>query len=108
YALGDATFWGSTGGRRIASPVHSLATATADGYWVAAADGHVFNFGDAPNRGSLPTPDAAHPVIGMAAFGDGYLLASSDGAVTNYSRQTLPVPPSTWPGSPVGGVVVSG
>jgi hypothetical protein len=39
------------GGANPASAIFT--TADGEGYWVAAADGAVANFGDAPNDGSM-------------------------------------------------------
>jgi hypothetical protein len=49
FAFGDAHFFGSTAGIRLAGPVESIAsTVDGRGYWMVAADGGVFNYGDAP------------------------------------------------------------
>ncbi len=60
------------------------------GYWMIAADGGVFSFGDVPFQGSIPgvLPDGVNlnaPIIGMVAYGDGYLMLGSDGGVFNFS-----------------------
>jgi Cu/Zn superoxide dismutase len=61
------------------------------GYWVAGADGGVFNFGDAPYLGSAGGTKLNRPVVGMAATasGDGYWLVASDGGVFNYGDATF-------------------
>ena len=64
----------------------SIAT-TPDGrgYWLVAADGAVYAFGDAPYLGSLPglhvTP--AQPITGMAVThnGAGYWMVAADGGM---------------------------
>ena len=72
---------------RLVSPVIGMAaTADGKGYWLAAADGGVFTFGDAHFYGSTgghPIPDW---VAGIAAThdGKGYWLANSDGAVYRF------------------------
>ena len=53
------------------------------GYWLVAADGGVFAFGDAPFLGSTGGIALARPVVGVAGKpgGDGYWLVASDGGV---------------------------
>ncbi len=53
------------------------------GYWMAAADGGVFAFGDAPFYGSLGAIRLASPVVGIAttpAYA-GYWMVAKDGGV---------------------------
>src|SRR5262245_33542383 len=54
-----------------------------DGYWLAAADGGAFAFGDATVNGSLGGQPLAMPVVGMAPTpsGKGYWLVGADGGV---------------------------
>jgi glucose/arabinose dehydrogenase len=83
----NAGFFGSMGGRRLNAPVVSMAaTRTGRGYWLAAADGGVFTFGDARFFGSAGNLRLAAPVVGMAARpqNDGYWLLGRDGGVFNY------------------------
>ena len=48
-----ASFFGSTGGRRISQPVVAvMAGPGGGGYWLVASDGGVFSFGDADYLGS--------------------------------------------------------
>jgi hypothetical protein len=56
------------------------------GYWLVASDGGVFNFGDAPFKGSAGALRLNQPVVGMAATSDGqgYWLVASDGGVFTY------------------------
>jgi hypothetical protein len=61
------------------------------GYWLVAANGGVFTYGDAEFHGSVPNEqrgsaadhDLRRPIVGMAAppNGAGYWLVSSDGGV---------------------------
>ena len=59
-------------------------TPDGNGYWLVAADGGIFTFGDAGYFGSVP---AAHPAsVGVVAIspvsdGQGYWIAGSNGAV---------------------------
>jgi beta-lactamase class A len=52
------------------------ATPTGHGYWLVAADGGIFTFGDAPFHGSAGNLHLGQPVVGMAATptGNGYWL----------------------------------
>ncbi|HEY2667689.1 MAG TPA: hypothetical protein VGK51_12700 [Actinomycetota bacterium] len=53
----------------------------ARGYWLAAANGGVFAYGNAPFKGSVGALNK--PIIGMATtpLGDGYWMAGSDGGI---------------------------
>jgi hypothetical protein len=68
----------------LASSVAAMA-ATPDGrgYWLAAADGGVFAFGDARFFGSLAGSRLVGTVVGIAPTPDGrgYWLATADGGV---------------------------
>ena len=61
-------------------------TATGHGYWLVAADGGVFSFGDARFHGSTGNVHLNAPVVGMAATrsGHGYWLVAADGGVFGY------------------------
>ncbi len=56
------------------------------GYWLAASDGGVFNYGNAQFYGSAGSLKLNKPVVGMAATPDaqGYWLVASDGGIFNY------------------------
>ena len=58
------------------------------GYWLVAADGGVFTFGDAPFFGSIPGRNISlnAPVVGMARTpsGKGYWLVAGDGGVFTF------------------------
>lgn len=63
-------------------------TPSGNGYWEAAADGGVFNYGDAQHFGALPEHLAPgqklnNPVVGIAATptGQGYWLVAGDGGI---------------------------
>ncbi|MDA8341848.1 MAG: N-acetylmuramoyl-L-alanine amidase, partial [Actinomycetota bacterium] len=81
YPFGAPTL-GGTGGQSP-SPVVGAAAAPGHGYWLVAADGGVFAFGDATTWGSAAGHPLAAPVVGMAATpdGGGYWLVAADGGV---------------------------
>jgi hypothetical protein len=56
---------------------------TGRGYWLVAADGGVFAFGDAPFRGSTGGLRLNHPIVDLARTPTdaGYWLVASDGGV---------------------------
>ncbi len=87
FSLGDAHFYGSTGGLRLDAPVRAVApTADGGGYWLAADDGGVFSFGDARFYGSEGGTRLAAPIVGMARGpgGAGYWLVGTDGGVFSF------------------------
>jgi len=59
------------------------ASGPSGGYWLAATDGGIFAFGDAPFFGSMGGTPLNRPVVGMAATrdGGGYWLVASDGGI---------------------------
>jgi peptidoglycan/xylan/chitin deacetylase (PgdA/CDA1 family) len=66
--------------------VGAAADPAASGYWLAAADGGVFTFGDAGFHGSMGGVRLNQPVVGIAATptGQGYWLAAADGGVFTF------------------------
>ncbi len=66
--------------------VGMAASPSGRGYWLAAADGGVFTYGDAAFHGSAGGLRLAAPVVGIAATptGRGYRLAAADGGVFTY------------------------
>ena len=62
------------------------ATADGQGYWLVAADGGVFSFGDAGFRGSMGGTRLNQPVVGIAATGtsNGYWMVAADGGVFTF------------------------
>jgi N-acetylmuramoyl-L-alanine amidase len=63
--------------------VGMAATPDGGGYWMVAADGGIFSFGDASFHGSMGGTPLNQPVVGMAATpdGGGYWLVASDGGI---------------------------
>jgi hypothetical protein len=61
-------------------------TPDGGGYWLVAADGGVFSFGDAQFHGSTGNLRLNRPVVGMAATqdGGGYWLVASDGGIFSF------------------------
>jgi len=84
FAYGSAQFYGSMGGRSLASPVVGIAaTGDGHGYWLVAADGGVFAFGDAGFHGSMGGTALSAPIVSITATpdGGGYWLVAADGGV---------------------------
>jgi hypothetical protein len=96
FAFGDAPFLGSMGGRHLDKPIdgmaaHEVASSATnasgiDGYWLVAADGGIFAFGNAPFYGSMGGKHLDQPIVGMASTpdGKGYWLVASDGGIFAY------------------------
>jgi len=107
YTFGDAKSYGDTytdgltgfsGSKPLNAPIVGMAvTPNGGGYWLVAADGGVFNFGNAPFLGStytygitgltgskpLNTPITA---IVSTPTGDGYWLIAKDGGVFDFGN----------------------
>ncbi|MHB1536821.1 MAG: plastocyanin/azurin family copper-binding protein [Acidimicrobiales bacterium] len=93
YALatasgGVATFNMAPNGAIVGPPLNKpvvgmAATPDGKGYWLVAADGGIFNFGDAAFYGSMGDVHLNKPVVGMAATADGggYWLVAADGGI---------------------------
>ena len=80
-------FYGSTAGMHLNQPVVGMAaTPDGGGYWLVAADGGVFSFGDARFFGSAAGMHLNQPIVGMAATpdGGGYWLVAADGGVFSF------------------------
>src|SRR5918996_815658 len=62
------------------------AGATSTGYWLVAADGGIFSFGDAVFHGSTGALRLNKPIVGMAATstGKGYWLVATDGGIFSF------------------------
>ena len=103
------------GGRRLNAPVVGMAASrSGQGYWLVAADGGIFDYGDAPFYGSMGGHHLNAPVVGMAATpsGRGYWLAAADGGIFTFgdavflgsmggrhlNARSSPSPPRLGPG----------
>ena len=87
FSMGGAPFYGSAGGKWLASPVVGMApTPDGGGYWEEASDGGVFSYGDAAFYGSMGGKHLNAPVVGMASTpnGKGYWEVASDGGIFSY------------------------
>ena len=83
-AFGAATGVPGTTLRGLAAPLVGVAaTPNGLGYWLVAADGGVFAYGDAAFEGSTGGIHLNAPIVGMAATPDGrgYWLVAADGGV---------------------------
>ena len=81
--FGDAPPEGTPSGTLDSVMVAMASTPDGKGYWLVAADGGVFAYGDAAFEGSLGTLRLTGPIVGMAATpdGKGYWLVALDGGV---------------------------
>ena len=71
-------------GRALNAPItHIVATPDGKGYWLVAADGGTFTFGDAGFFGSMGGQRLNAPVVDIAPTqdGKGYWLVASDGGI---------------------------
>ncbi|HEV2370419.1 MAG TPA: hypothetical protein VGR90_11135 [Acidimicrobiales bacterium] len=76
-----------TGPAHLSAPaVGQATTPDGGGYWLASANGGVFNFGDAGFFGSLGAIRLASPIVGIATTPDGmgYWLVGADGGVFTF------------------------
>jgi hypothetical protein len=66
--------------------VGMASTADSKGYWLVAADGGIFTFGDAPFYGSTGAVVLNSAVVGMAPTADskGYWLVAADGGIFTF------------------------
>jgi len=66
--------------------VGMAATPDGGGYWLVAADGGIFSFGDAAFFGSVGSLRINAPVVGMAGTpdGGGYWMVARDGGIFSY------------------------
>jgi hypothetical protein len=69
----------------VGSPIMTH-TSSSGGYWLVAADGGIFSFGDAHFYGSTGAIQLNRPIVGMAATpdGGGYRLVAADGGIFGF------------------------
>ena len=82
----------AVGSSLASNETSALPTASpTGGYWEAASDGSVFNFGNAGSFTSVGTLSLNHPVVGIAPTPDrqGYWLVASDGGIFSYGDATF-------------------
>ncbi len=117
FAFGDAGFYGSIpglgilpagypgAGRKLAAPVVGMVpSATGHGYFMVAADGGVFAFGDAVFAGSCPAIGGcagAAVAVMPDASGNGYWLVTATGHVYAFGDAPFLGAPGGNVGSPV-------
>ena len=86
--FGDAQFYGSVGATPEQAVVGMAPTPDGGGYWLVAADGGIFSYGDALFHGSAGNLPLVQPMVGMAAMpdGGGYWFSAADGGLFNYGN----------------------
>ncbi len=80
---------GLSGAHPLNKPVVGIVpTPNGQGYWLVAADGGVFSFGDASFYGSMGGKTLDSPVVGMASTpnGQGYWLVQANGGVIPFGN----------------------
>ncbi len=80
-------FHGDARREALAKPITGIASSpTGKGYWLAAADGGVFSYGDARFLGSMAGTHLNAPIVGIASTkdGHGYWLAAADGGIFTF------------------------
>ncbi len=77
------------------------ATPSGHGYWLVAADGGVFSFGDASFHGSMGGQHLNRPVVAIAATatGSGYWLLAADGGLFGFGDAAFYGSAAVPPGS---------
>jgi Tol biopolymer transport system component len=87
FAFGDAKFYGSAGGTKLARPITGMASTPSNGgYWLVASDGGIFSYGDAKFYGSTGALNLNSPIVGMTPTpsGAGYWFVAADGGIFSF------------------------
>ena len=84
--VGAASVAGATTADLSVQSAHSSPAIPSDSFWLADAQGAVWNFGAAGALGSAEGLPLNHPIIAITATKDdqGYWLVASDGGVFSY------------------------
>ena len=99
---------------KLNQPIVAMeASVAGDGYWLVAADGGIFGFGNAPFHGSTGAMHLVQPIVGMARVpsGDtGYWLVANDGGIFSFGTAQFEGSTAghTVPGGVVGIAAVNG
>lgn len=93
-------FYGSMGGTPLNQPIVAACwTPTFKGYWMAAADGGVFTFGDAKFHGGLAGQKLNKPIVAITGVPEGgYILGAQDGGVFPFGPGTEHLGNALWRG----------
>jgi cell wall-associated NlpC family hydrolase len=90
-SLGGLGLVTSAGATTPPPVTYGTATTTSNGlipsnFWLASAQGNVWNFGKAPSYGSAGGLTLAHPIVGITPTNDdaGYWLVASDGGIFTF------------------------
>ena len=88
-AFGGAAKLGAPRDQLRAGLVGIAGTPSGKGYWLVAADGGIFSFGDARFHGSTGNRRLHQPIVGMAgaASGRGYWLVAADGGIFSFNAR---------------------
>ena len=84
YSGPPAYNYGDMAGKPLNQPIDGMSpTSDGQGYWLVAADGGIFAFGNAQFYGSMGGRPLNKPITGMAVTptGGGYWMVASDGGI---------------------------
>ena len=82
-----ANNFGDASGLPLNQPIVGMTpTSDANGYWLVAADGGIFDYGDAGFYGSTGSIRLNKPIVGISvsSSGHGYTLVATDGGVFSF------------------------